>query len=284
MKKSIVLPSNNIVENNDDLNNIWKIKTSILTSKIIIKIANVFKNDSNYHEARERSKELANDIYNNLLPKYWININVQFWETTKEYVDISNAIKKFIENWTNSELLPLLSLWNHQAYWLEAICNYYFLSNKTKILLKDTLVKIPFIWKSIKSINPIIFNRKWSKKKALRDINKEEKDTIEKNWSIFIYPEWTRSRDWKFNWFNPLLYKWAFEAIKNIKKSMVVIITVDSIDILPDTFEKLLIWLKSIKKWEIKYTIDLLDSNCFNNIRDFNKRASEIVNINLSNT
>jgi hypothetical protein len=176
----------------------------------------------------------------------------------------------------------LLWLWNHQAFWLEAIGAYYYFPTNWRIVLKDDLIKPPFFWDWIKAIDPIVYYRWVNSAEELRDI--EIKNTLLQKKAVLIYPEWTRSKDWNIRWFDYKKYKAWYEIITNLNNevsSKVAIITSDTFDVLPQTLEKTLLFMWDVNPWDISYTIDIIDASLYENIREFNKDVKQIILWNL---
>jgi hypothetical protein len=188
------------------------------------------------------------------------------------------AIEKYIETWEISENIPLLWLWNHQAFWLEAIGAYYYFPKNWKIVLKDDLLKPPFFGKGIQAIDPIVYYR-WKKDaEARRDA--EIKNTLLQKKAVLVYPEGTRSKDGKIRGFDYKKYKAWYEIIANLNNqvsSKVALITSDTFDVLPQTLEKTLLFMWDVNPWKITYTIDVVDASLYENIRTFNKNIKDIL-------
>ena len=264
---------------------IWKLKSAFLTAKVYWAVASV-ANTSNPEEARKKATDETENLYTNLFPEYWIDFEVNFSEESiKNFKETIDAIISAKSQWIVSNEEPLLWLWNHQAYWIEAIWAYYFLPNRARILLKDDLLLPPLFWKWIKALDPIVFNRKLSKKDVIIEVNNEQRKTIDAKKPVLVFPEWTRAKDWILNKFNPLLYKWAYEAIQNHDSEVskkVAIITADTFNIFPSTMEKTMFWLwKSLNTWTVSYTIDIVEIDVNEGIKNFNWRVYEIVKNNL---
>jgi len=234
-------------------------------------------------QARKKARVISKEFIEKFLPKIWINFDLKFWkESLQRYPEIIKAIQNYIKTWELSEDLPLLWLWNHQAFGLEAIWAYYYFPTNWRIVLKDDLLKPPFFWKWIKAIDPIIFHRDKWKSSILR--NAEIKRTLFQNNAVLVYPEWTRSKDGEIRWFDYKKYKSWFEVITRLKSSFsskVAIITSDTFKVLPQTLEKNLLGFGKVNSWKIIYTIDIIDASLYENIQEFNKEVKNILLKNL---
>jgi len=246
-----------------------------------IKVRNINSPDKAKNKARKISKRFNEKI----APKFWVNIVFEFGEKTrKKYPEIVEAIKKYINTWELSDNLPLLWLWNHQAFWLEAIWAYAYFPKNWRIVLKDDLLKPPFFGKGIKAIDPIVYYR-WEKNAEIRR-DAAIKTTILEKKAVLIYPEWTRSKDWKIRWFDYKKYKAWYNIITNLSNeinSKVAVITSDTFDVLSNTLEDTLLLMWEVNPWIITYTIDIVDTSLYENIRTFNKEIKDILSNNLQN-
>jgi len=241
------------------------------------------RNILNAIKARQNAKINTREFYKNLENKYWIKVEYKFWDNSLEkFPEIVEAIEKYIYEGINNDIIPKLFIWNHQAFWLEALWAYDYFSIDWKIVLKDDLIKPPFFGDWIKSIDPIIHYRN---DKDLEDkrIEKIKKQVLE-NKAVLIYPEWTRSKNWKLRWFQRKLYKPAYDIISdssNEISSKVAIITSDTFNVLPNTLENSLLFMWELNPWNITYTIDIVDASLYENIKIFNNYAMNIIKWNL---
>jgi len=244
-----------------------------------IKVRNIKSPD----KAREKARKISKKFNEKICPRFWINISFEFWEKSiKKYPEIIDSIKKYIKTWELSENLPLLWIWNHQAFWLEAIWAYAYFPKNWRIVLKDDLLKPPFFWKGIQAIDPIVYYR-WEKNAEDRR-DAAIKNTILDKKAVLIYPEWTRSKDWKIRWFDYKKYKAWYEIITNLSNeinSKVAVITSDTFNVLPNTLEDSILLMWDINPWTITYTIDIVDASLYENIRTFNKDVKSILENNL---
>ncbi len=239
---------------------------------------------NNPTEARENSRIFSKDFHEEFCPQFWIKVKINFWEETKKkYPEIVEAINNYIETGKLSDLLPLLWVWNHQAFGLEAIWAYYYFPKNWRIVLKDDLLKPPLFWQWILAINPIVFNRN-NKLESIEKRNLEIIKTLFKWIPILVYPEWTRSKDETIRGFDYKNYKAWYDIItstQNNFSSKIAVITSDTMNVLPKTLEKTLLWMWNINPWTITYTIDIVDASLYENIRVFNKDVKKILNNNL---
>lgn len=244
-----------------------------------IKVRNIKKPEKATNKARKISKNFNEEV----CPRFWVNVVFNFGEETrKKYPEIVKAIENYIETWEVSDILPLLWIWNHQAFWLEAIWAYAYFPRNWRIVLKDDLLKPPFFWKGIKAIDPIVYYR-WEKNAEAR-MDAAIKTTILEKKAVLIYPEWTRSKDWKIRWFDYKKYKAWYEIITNLSNevnSKVAVITSDTFNVLPNTLEDTLLLMWDVNPWTITYTIDIVDASLYENIRTFNKDVKDILMNNL---
>ncbi len=241
------------------------------------------RNIENPIDARYNSKRTSRRFFETLYDKYKINFSYNFWlESFKKYPDIIESIKNYISTWKIEKNLPKLWLWNHQAFWLEALWAYDYFPIDWKIVLKDELLTPPLFWAWIKSIDPIVYYR-W-------EINAEDrrnaaiKTTILEKNAVLIYPEWTRSKDWRIRWFDYKKYKAWYDIITNLANevnSQVAIITSDTFDALPNTLEESLLFMWDLNFWNITFTIDIIDASLYENIREFNNDVKNILETNL---
>jgi len=235
-------------------------------------------------EAREQSKKATRDFYEITCPKYWIEIEYKFWDDTiSDYPELVDSIRDYIEIWEDIHNWPLMYIWNHQAFWLEALWAYDYFPLDWKIILKDDLLKPPFFWKWIKSIEPIVHYRKksWSEEYRKSQI----KNNILNNKAVLIYPEWTRSKDWKVRNFKTSLYETAYNTIKDLGDDVskkVALITSNTYWVLPNTLEKALSFRWKLNQWKIIYTIDIIDIENYETIKKFNADIRKIILNNLS--
>jgi len=240
--------------------------------------------------ARENAKNSTRDFYEIICPKYWINVEYKFWDDSlNKYPDLVKQIKNYIEIWEDIKNGPLLYLWNHQSFWIEAVWAYDYFPINWRIILKDDLLKPPFFWKWIKSIDPIIHYRKKSGSEEYR-IKQIENQVLE--WkAVLIYPEWTRSKDWNIRNFKTSLYEPAYNIIKNSTDNIskeIILITSDTYWnkdmnwVLPTTMEKSLIFKWKLNPWKIIYTIDIISIESYDSIKKFNSEIRDIIKWNLS--
>jgi len=244
-----------------------------------IKVRNIKKPE----KAREKARKISKNFNEKVCPKFWVNVVFEFSEKTrKNYPEIIQAIENYIKTWELSDKLPLLWLWNHQAFGLEAIWAYAYFPKNWRIVLKDDLLKPPFFWNGIKAIDPIVYYR-WEKNAEIkRDI--EVKNTLLQKKAVLIYPEGTRSKDGNIRGFDYKKYKAWYEIITNIENevsSKVVIITADTMKVLPNTMEDSILMMWDVNPWIINYTIDIVDVSLYENIRSFNKDIKDIITWNL---
>jgi len=109
--------------------------------------------------AREGTKE-----FHEFLKTFGINVNYSFPEESENsFPEVINAIKSYIESWELSDELPLLWLWNHQAFWFEASWAFDYFPTNGRVVLKDELLLPPYFWKWIEAIDPIVYYRRLSK-------------------------------------------------------------------------------------------------------------------------
>jgi len=220
-------------------------------------------------EARNLARTIWLDFIKDIKEKYGININIDYSEESK------NKYPDLIEN---PEKLKVW-LWNHQFNGLEWRLSYTFLPNNVRIIVKDLMTKFPLVWKAIKKLDPITFDR-WSKiREKLRKIDyfkdkiksksriaesrrlKENVEKTFKNWEwVYLFPEWTRTKDWKLRKFHSSLYKQAIiESIKQWQNKIVIVST-DSHDTFPYTFDKSLYkWWTPLLNSDVNITLDILD-------------------------
>lgn len=241
--------------------------------------------DSTPFKSRKNAKNTTRKFYEKICPKYWINIEYKFWdETLNDYPYIVEWIKNYIFNWMEFNDFPLLWLGNHQAGSIEAVWAYDFFPLDWRIVLKDDLIKPPFFWDAIKSIDPIVHyrNNKDSEKIRYNEINNQ----ILNNKAVLIFPEGTRSKNWKLWNFKSSLYKPAFDTIKENKdqiSQILAVVTVDSFDVFPDTLEKSMLFMWEVKPWTITYTIDIVDISLYETVKDVNKKVRNTIQFNLDN-
>jgi len=239
---------------------------------------------SNPYQARQESRLFTKDFYENFCPKFWINVEIKFSQKTREqYPEIVEAIENYIKTWELSKILPLLWLWNHQSFGIEAFWAYYIFPTNWRIVLKNELTENFFIWQGIQAIDPIILYRWESWAWKIRNSNII--NTILDNNPVLVYPEGTRSKDWKIRWFNYKNYQAWYNLItdtQNYFSSKVAIITADTMKVLPQTLEKTFLWMWNINPWTITYTIDIVDANLYDNIQEFNKEIKNILLWNLN--
>lgn len=256
-----------------------KIETAKISWKIFSEVSSV-ANAKNPEEARLLARESVIRIYNEYFKQLWIKVSIKFSHNAiSNFPSEVYALEKYIETWEILSYIPLLFLWNHQAYWLEAVWAYHIFPTNWRIQLKDLLWKIPFFWKWINALNSIIFDRKnWLTKEFAKKRNEEIVSTLDSWKSVLIYPEWTRSRDWNLWSFSTSLFKPAYDYIqKNSVNKVVCIISSSTDDVFPDTFEKSLFCLSNAKKWEITYVIDFIDSSVYENIKTFSNDVEAII-------
>ena len=118
----------------------------------------------------------------------------------------------------------------------------------------------------------------WNKKRC------SNKNYYFRKKAVLIYPEWTRSKDWKIRWFDYKKYKAWYEIITNLSNeinSKVAVITSDTFDVLSNTLEDTLLLMWEVNPWTITYTIDIVDASLYENIRTFNKDVKDILSNNL---
>lgn len=262
-----------------------KLKTSTLAWNIFRQVWWV-ANSTNSDEAREMARKSTKEIYENLFADLWIKVSINFSnDSSKDFPKEFEALQRYIKTWELSENIPLLFLWNHQAFWLEAIWAYDIFPTNGRILLKDTLTKIPYFWNWIKALDPIIFDRKlWLTKENTKKRNEEIRDTVLSWRSVLIYPEWTRSRNWDLGDLYPALYSTAVKTIKeslDIPNKVAAIITSNTNNTFPDTLEKSLFFWSNAKKLDIKFTIDFIDLTTFENMKEINEAVEGILSDNL---
>ncbi len=244
-----------------------------------IKVRNIKSPD----KAREKARKISKNFNEKVCPKFWVNVVFEFSEKTrKNYPEIVEAIENYIKTWELSDLLPLLWLWNHQAFGLEAIWAYAYFPKNWRIVLKDDLLKPPFFWRGIKAIDSIVYYR-WEKNaETKRDV--EVKNTLLQKKAVLIYPEWTRSKDGRIRGFDYKKYKAWYETIidtSNNISSKVAIITADTMKVLPQTLEKTLLGMWEVNPWTITYIIDIVDASLYKNIQEFNREVKNILLWNL---
>lgn len=261
---------------------------------------------NNINESRLIAKNSTKEFHE-YLKEFWININYIYWkDTMQQFPEIVDAIQNYINKWELSEILPLLWLWNHQSFWLEAMWLYDYFPTNGRALLKDELLLPPYFWKWIESINPIVYYRRLSKytpKEVIFFILK--KLTLDKKWLIsrkerekqiqksilekspvLIYPEWTRSKNGKLLKFSSWLYKPAYDILSKEAEwfsNKVALITSDTFDCFPTTPEKVLLRKWEIYSWEVNIKIDIVGIETWESIKDFNKRIYSIIKENLNN-
>ena len=261
----------------------WKLDSFTLAASVVTQVTKN-RNIINPYDARDQAKYSTRNFYENICPKYWIEVEYSFWEKTIiDYPLIVEMIKEYIYIWENVQNLPLLWLWNHQAFGLEAVWVYDYFPLDWKVVLKDDLLKPPFFSRGIKSIDPIIHYRKKMGSDEFR--KKEIKDQILKWKAVLIYPEWTRSKDWKIKNFKSSLYEVAYDFLKNENdiSTKVALITSDTFKVLPNTLEKSLLFMWKINPWKITYTIDIVDIENYETIKKFNADIRNIIKWNLNN-
>ncbi len=241
------------------------------------------RNKKNPEKAREKARKISKKFYEKVCPKFWVNVVFEFGEETREkYPEIVQAIEKYIQIWKLSDILPLLWIWNHQAFWLEAIWAYAYFPKNWRIVLKDDLLKPPFFGKGIKAIDPIVYYR-WEKNAEVRR-NAEIKNTLLQKKAVLVYPEGTRSKDGKIRGFDYKKYKAWYEIITNLNNevsSKVAVITSNTFKVLPNTLENAILLMWDVNSWTITYTIDIIDASLYKNIRIFNKDIKIILENNL---
>ena len=241
--------------------------------------------DDNPIKSTGKAKKITRNFYEKICPKYWINVEYTFGEDSfNDFPEIVDEIKEYIEKWTLPEKSPLLWLWNHQAFWLEAVWAYDYFPTTWKIVLKDDLVKPPLFWDAILDKDPIIHYRN---DKNLEKIRHDEiiKQILEKK-AILIFPEWTRSKDWNLWNFKSSLFKPAFDTIKSNTDKIsqkIAIITADTFPVFPSTLENSILFMWEINPWTIKYTIDIIDISLYSTARGVNKVVRNIIQNNLNN-
>jgi 1-acyl-sn-glycerol-3-phosphate acyltransferase len=259
----------------------WSFDAFQIASQVVSGV--IKSKDEDPFKARVNAKNTTRNFYENICPNYWINVEYKFSKNSiKNNPEIIESIKKYISLWEKSDNLPLLWLWNHQAFWLEAVWAYDYFPTDWRIVLKDDLIKPPFFWDSIKSLAPIIHYRNYKNLERIR--HNEIKNQILENKAILIFPEWTRSKTWELWNLKSSLYKPAFETIKlNIKEfsQKIAIITSDTFSVLPNTLENSLLFMWELNPWNIIYTIDIIDISLYENIRKFNLDIRKIILNNL---
>jgi len=238
---------------------------------------------NNPNQAREKSRLLSKDFYENFCPKFWINVEIKFSQKTREqYPEIVEAIENYTKTWELSKILPLLWLWNHQAFGIEAFWAYNIFPSNWRIVLKNELAENFFLQKWIQAIDPIVLHRWESWAWEVRNSNII--NTISDNNPVLVYPEGTRSKDWEIRWFNYKNYQAWYNIItdsQNEISSKVAIITADTMKVLPQTLEKTLLWMWNVNPWTITYTIDIVDASLYDNIQEFNNDVKNILVSNL---
>ena len=258
----------------------------------------------NVEDSRNIARESTKEFYE-FLKNFGINVNYSFWNDSEEkFPEIINAIKNYIETWEVSDVIPLLWLWNHQSFWLEAMGLYDYFPINWRPLLKDELLLPPYFWKWIEAIDPIVYFRRMAKinpkevffyllkkffldKKYLtsrKERNNEIQKTILEKKAVLIYPEWTRSKTWELLKFREWLYKPAYDILSKEAEwfsNKIAIITSDTHDIFPTTLEKVLLRKWEIYRWEVNIKIDIIEIETWENIKHFNKRVYDIIKWNL---
>jgi len=249
----------------------WKIQSFWLSSLAITQVVkNTFQNDPDL--ARKNAKKNTRQLYNFAQKYLWVEIEYRFWETDNEEIkQIYKDIELYIYEWIETEnfLKIKLWLWNHQPFWLEALWAYDYFPTNWRIVLKDDLLKIPWI----KSIDPIVhYRNKWKESTQIR--HKEIIDTLLNNKSVLVYPQWTRPREEKIRWFNRSLYSPAYDIItdtSNKVSSLVWVVTSDTMWVLWNKkLEEHLMFMWNVKPWKIIITIDIIDASLYENIIKFN--------------
>lgn len=256
-------------------------------------------------EARMIGKQWTREFYE-YIKQFGINVNYIFSEETiKQFPEIVDAIQNYINTWEISDILPLLWLWNHQSFWLEAMWLYDYFPTNGRVLLKDELLLPPYFWKGIEAIDPIVYYRRLAKylpkeliffllKKMTLDkkwliSRKERENQIQKNIlekkAVLIYPEWTRSKNGELLKFREGLYKPAYDIISKEAEwfsNKVALIKSDTHDVFPTTLEKVLLRKWEIYTWNVNLKIDIIEIETWENIKDFNKRIYSIIEWNLN--
>ncbi len=282
--------------NREDITNIWnKLYWTVW------KASEWNNSEESRNIAREWTKE-----FHEYIKQFWIIINYSFSEETiNKFPEIVNAIENYINTWEISDILPLLWLWNHQSFWLEAMWLYDYFPTTWSPLLKDELLLPPYFWKWIEAIDPIVYYRKMNKinpkelvfyllKKFFIDKkfllsrkqrgDKIQKTILEKK-AVLIYPEWTRSKNWKLLKFRDGLYKPAYDILSKEAEwfsNKVALITSDTHDVFPTTLEKVLLRKWNIYSGEVNIKIDIIEIETWEKIKEFNKKVYNIIEWNLN--
>lgn len=260
---------------------IWIIDTIWLSWKIIWSIMNA-NNWKNTEESRQIARDETLNFFNNVFKDLWINVEINFSNNSKEnFENEVIALSEYIYTWTisdfNKKYISQLFLWNHTKWSTEAIWAYSIIPLDTSIQLKDILTYIPWI----DSLKPIVFYRNKLDKETIKFRNNEIKNTINSWKRVLIFPEWTRI-EWSKIWeFQTSLYKNAYNLVKDTKSSIITIITTDNSNVFPTTLEKNLVWMWTINKWTIKFTIDFIDAWVYEKIDDFNNKITAIIKWNV---
>jgi len=259
---------------------------------------------NNPEESRKIARQWTKEFHE-FIKQLGINVNYSFWkDTVNHFPELVEVIQKYINTWEISNKLPLLWLWNHQSFWLEAMWLYDYFPTNGRAVLKDELLLPPYFWKWIESIDPIVYYRRMIKinpKEVLfyilkkifldkrwliwnKERNNQIKNTILEKKAVLIYPEGTRSKNGELLKFRDFLYKPAYDILsKEIDwiSNKVALITSDTHDIFPTTLEKVLLRKWEIYSWDVNIKIDIIEIDTWENIKKFNKRVRDIIENNL---
>lgn len=213
-------------------------------------------------DVQEARKEMSNlwARYIEYLRNKWIQVQLEGFENV---------------DWENIHLV----LGNHQAFWLEAHIIHHLVPDAT-VMMKDGLLRTPWIGPVIARTGPLIFNRSENPKTALRKTQEQQEKILQAGGRLVVFPEWTRLKDSRKNMlpWSPLLYSKALDIVL-ARWEHVAIITTDSMWVISCTMEEALMLRGWAKPWTIRIKANIVTIDW--TIKAFNKKAMDVIMENL---